>query len=642
MGVKVNKKDKVEAKQKQGLAYGAEHIQWQKGLQGIRKRPEMYIHSVDSDGVWTLTREAGDNAADENGAGRNSFVHICQDTDDSIWVIDHGQGIPVAPYIDPETKKKDGRTTLEIILSETHAGGKFGSGAYKGSRGTHGVGVKATNALSSLFQVWTCFKGQWWNIEFSRGKLKKAPTKVSKPPKLPHGAATLKKGTVVRFIPDDQIFHKGSKFEPARAAEWCELTAYMQAGFVVKLTDKKGKTKEWCFKNGSKEYLDRKIKKLEANQLGKDCLIQEGCYNIAVAFTDYDGIALAGFTNGLSNPDGGTHIDTFYKALAKSLEAYKGKSKYNPSDLREGIIGFINVRLDEPKFGSQTKEKLVDETPTKQYAEVLKGLTKFFDNNKGLAKKLTQRAAELKGLKDQFADNKKVLKELSGAARKGKSFASKHARCDCAPELRELFLVEGESASGTAKQGRNPAYQEILPLKGKILNVMKGGANKKDKAFDSEEVMNILIGIGYDPSSKAPLDNLRVGKLILLADPDPDGRHINTLELTLFAKYLAGIYQKGTVYIINLPEYVMEHGGKNYFGDSPKDVEKSLPKGVKLKNVQHLKGLGEMTALQLRELAFNPDTRKLLKVAAPSKEDMKEFSLLMSDNTDYRRKLLGV
>lgn len=429
------------------LEYSAKDIQWQKGLQGIRKRPEMYIHSVDSQGVWTLAREAADNAADENSAGRNPFVHICQDTDDSIWIIDHGTGIPVGPYIDPETKKKDGRTTLEIILSETHAGGKFGSKAYKGSRGTHGVGVKATNALSSMFQVWTCYQNAWWFTEFSRGKIKTAPKK-SKPPKLPHGAGTAKKGTVVRFIPDDQIFHKGSKFLPQLAAQWCELTAYMQAGFKTKLTDKKGKTQEWFFKNGSKEYLDKRIAKLQANQMGKDCLIQEGCYTIAVAFTDYDGVGLEGFTNGLANPDGGTHIDTFYRALTKALEPHRGKAKYNPSDLREGIVGFINVRLDEPKFGSQTKEKLVDETPKNQFDQLAKALVKFFNDNKTLAKRLCQRAAELKSLKDQFVENKKVLKELSGAARKGKSFAVKHSRCDCPAELRELFLVEGDSAGG--------------------------------------------------------------------------------------------------------------------------------------------------------------------------------------------------
>lgn len=631
MGVNVNKK----------LDYDSSHIQWQKGLQGIRKRPEMYIHSVDSAGIWTIAREAADNAADENAAGRNDFVHILQDKDDSIWVVDSGLGIPVDPYVDPETKKKTNRTTLEIVLAETHAGGKFGTGAYKGSRGTHGVGVKATNALSKLFQVWTCYKGKWWFIEFAQGKLIKAPSKAT-PPKLPHSAGTPKKGTIVRFLPDHTIFHKKASFTPSQAAEWCQLTAYMQAGFRTKLTDKKGKSKEWCFKNGSKDYLDHRIKKLETTQIGKDCLITAGCYNIAVAFTDYDGISLEGFTNGLVNRDGGTHIDTFYRALAKALDSHKGKAKYNPSDLREGLVGFINVRLDEPKFGSQTKEKLVDETPKQQYEEVLKGLVKFFNENKSLAKRLCQRASELKSLKDQFSENKKVLKELSTAAKVGKSFKHNHSRCDCAPELRELFLVEGDSAEGSAKKARYPAYQEILPLKGKILNVMKGAGKKGDRAFESEEVMNILVGIGYDPSQKDPIGSLRIGKLILLADPDPDGRHINTLLLTLIAKYLPSMFERGIVFIINLPEYTMRHGNKNYFGDSTKELEQALPKGTALKNVRHLKGLGEMTPEQLRELAFEPHSRKLLKVKKVDKAEMQEFTLLMSDNIDYRKKLLGV
>lgn len=210
------------------------------------------------------------------------------------------------------------------------------------------------------------------------------------------------------------------------------------------------------------------------------------------------------------------------------------------------------------------------------------------------------------------------------------------------PKNSNFTLDNGAVVHNSAKQARFPQYQEILPLKGKILNVMKGSGKKGDRAFESEEVMNILIGIGYDPSSKDPLSNLRIGKLILLADPDPDGRHINTLILTLIAKYLPGMFERGLIYVINLPEYVMVHGKKNYFGDSPKDIESKLPKGVPLKHVQHIKGLGESNPTQLRELAFDPNTRKLLKVKKVDKKEMQEFTLLMSDNIEYRKELLGV
>lgn len=615
--------------------YTADSIRHFEGLDGLRAKPGMYIGPTDSNGIWILTKEAADNTTDEFLNGRNSSCHIIQAPDNSIWVLDEGKGIPVG-----QTKLKSGEkiNSLTLVLTKTHAGGKFGSGAYEASIGTHGVGIKATNALSDMFEVYTNYEGQWWHTEFSKG-VEKSPVKKAKAPPVSHGIE-MKRGTAIHFKPDMTIFSKGSKFEPKMAAEWCRLTAYLNAGYKTTFTDATGKSKTWFYKNGVKDYLAVKIEQLNAKVLGKNSLhVVKPNIDLALAFTNYDGIALEAYTNSSKNVDGGVHVNALYSALSKAIEPYKLRShKFTPSDLREGIIGIINYKMAEPQFSSQTKEKLVDTRAAKPCEETcFNALKDFFAANKTLAKEICKRAAELKALKDEFQNNKKALSELSKSVKNGK-FHPKHVRVDCDPSVRECFLVEGDSAFGSAKMARDKRFQEVMPLKGKILNVMR--AAKTDKAFDSEEVMGILVAMGFDPTAKNPADRLRLSKLILLCDADPDGGHINTLILTLLAKFLPETFEKGKVYVAQPPEFVTSFEGKRVFGSSLKEVMEKT--GGKAKNIRHYKGLGEMDADILAEAAFDPKSRRLYRVKKIDKEHMSEFKLLMEDNADYRKKMLGV
>lgn len=605
------------------------------GLDAVRKKPAMYIGPTDSNGIWIITKEAADNTTDEFLAGRNKSCHIILAPDNSIWVLDDGKGMPVGMT---EMKSGEKINSLTMIVSKLHAGGKFGKGAYSASIGTHGVGIKATNALSEVFEVYTNYEGTWWHTEFNKG-VEKSGVKKAKAPPVSHGIE-MKRGTAIHFKPDASIFSKGSKFEPKQAAEWCRLTAYLNAGYKTTFTDSTGKTKTWCFPNGVKDYLTAKIEQLSTKTLGKAVLhVSEENIDLAVAFTQYDGIAIESYTNSSKNADGGVHVTAFYAALGKAIEPYKLRShKFTPSDLREGLVGIVNYKIAEPQFSSQTKEKLVDTRVSKPCEETcFKALQKFFADNKTLAKEICKRAADLKALKDQFSENKKALQELSKAAKNGK-FHPKHVRVDCADDLRELYACEGDSAYGTSKEARDQRFQEVIPMKGKIHNVMRKG--KQDKALASDEVLGLLVGIGFDPSAKDPFSRLRVGKFIFLCDADSDGSHINTLLLALFVQLGPEIFQKGKIFIAVPPEYMVTLDGKRIYGTSTEDCLKKT--NGKAKNIRHYKGLGEMDAEILAETAFNPATRRLYQIKTVEKGHMVEFRKLMEDDADYRKEMLGV
>lgn len=425
--------------------YNVDSLENFEGLEALRKRPGMYIGPTDSNGIWILCKEAADNTTDEFLSGRNKSCHIIQAPDESVWILDEGTGIPVG-----NTTLKSGEkiNSLTMVVSKLHAGGKFGKGAYSASIGVHGVGIKATNALSEMFEVYTNYDGNWWHTAYSKGK-ETVPVKKSGAPKVSHGIE-VRKGTAIHFKPDMSIFAKGSKFVPAMAAEWCKLTAYLNAGYKTTFTDSVGKTKTWCFKNGVKDYLSARLEALQTKPLGKNVFYHaDPTIDIAIAFTNYDGISVEAYTNSSKNTDGGNHVTAFYSALGKAIEPYKLRShKFTPSDLREGLIGIINYKIAEPQFSSQTKEKLTDTRVTKPCEETcFKALKTFFDENKTLAKEICRRAAELKALKDQFSENKKALQDLAKAAKGGK-FHPKHVRVDCPEDVRELYLVEGDSAGG--------------------------------------------------------------------------------------------------------------------------------------------------------------------------------------------------
>lgn len=602
-------------------------------LEKIRVKPQMYIGPTDGSGIFTIIREPCDNGVDEARAGRNKLVHVFAATD-AYWIVDAGVGIPVKMHAKAKI------STLTHVLTALQSSGKMSGDAYKSAIGTHGVGIKATNALSSSFEVWThrADAGGWHYTKFERGVEKVKVKKVPKGPKLPDGK-TPKLGTVIRFVPDDKIFLK-AKLNPSQLKTWCEMTSYMNAGLTIKLTDPKGKTTEWFSKLGISEYLDKRLTDLKATALNKKPLFHNTeTMELALSFADVEGTEVQFFTNTIRNVDEGFHAESFYKALAKSLDPYKGKLVFTPTDLKEGLVGILNYKIDAPQFSSQTKEKLVDVRMKEPcYKECLDVLSDYWKTNKTLAKEVVTRAAELRKKTADFLKDKKLIKNVKSAT-KGLSTKMADVTNSKIPfSERELFLIEGDSAGGTAKLARFKDFQATFSLKGKPLNVMEA---PKDKVNANKEVTGIFAGIGLELGIADPLSKLRFGRFMYLTDPDVDGRHINTLLLGMFQKYLPDMYKAGMIYLVVSPEYLCKYRGKVYFGESKDSIYQQA--GTKKLDIRHIKGWGEIEPEDMREIAFNPKTRKLIRVMPPKdKEGAKNFVSLMGKDSGYRKQLLGV
>lgn len=596
-------------------------------LEKVRAKPQMYIGPTDASGVYTILREACDNAVDEARAGRNSLVSITIDKG-AFYVHDEGVGIPV------KTHKKMGISTLTHVLTNLQSSGKMNGQAYKSSIGTHGVGIKATNALSKLFEVWTFREDAsgWFYTRFERGVEKQKVTKV-KPPK--HFLHSLKKGTLVKFIPDPKIF-KDHKVSVKQVAAWCEMTSYMNSGLRIHLRVG-DKEKEWCSKNGIKDYLAKRLEALKATPMSKKHLfINTGTLEVAIAFADVEGSEVEFFTNTVRNVDGGVHADDMYKALFDSLKAYKGKLEYTPSDVRDGLVGLLNYKIDAPAFSGQTKEKLVDDRVKGVcYKECLEEFSKFFKENSSLAKDLVKRASELRKKTADFLKDKKLIKNVNSAR---KSIATKLAPVvgNTPIEKRELFIVEGDSAGGGLKRARDKTYQAVYPMRGKPLNVMDAA---KDKINKNAEIVGLLAGLGVDLTGKKSKGAIQYGKVVSMADPDVDGKHIVCLTLCALWKYMPHLFKQGVVHVVKAPLYKGTHKGKVYFGMSKDDLFKKV--GTDKCDVTYVKGWGEINEEDL-SVAIDPKVRTLYKVLPPDKKDAKEFELLLGKAPMYRKKLLNV
>lgn len=417
--------------------------------EAVRKKATYYIGPVDGTGVWTIVREPADNTVDEALAGRNNFCHIHIDADEhnrpQFWIRDNGAGIPVKNVALEDGSKMP---AIQAILTKLHSSGKFDDKAYAVARGTHGLGMKATNALSLEMEVWTCRDGAWYSMQFSRGILQRALKKCAAPVS-PLTQKPLTKGTLIRTIPDSKIF-SSLKFPLSLMVEWARISAYFTPSFKVLLSSASGSRKEIYYPEGPKAYTKERVAHLKCTPLSPDVfLCQNALIDCVAQFTDFDGIDFAAFTNGLRNVEGGVHTNAFFQSLAKAIEPFKRpRQEFTIQELKEGVVGIINAKLSAPQFDSQTKEKLVDARAGKPVFDTLVvELTKFFKGNRSLADKICTRCDELRGLKNKFKASKDVLKELRKVTSMGfpeNSSTSPKAK----PEERELFLVEGDSAGG--------------------------------------------------------------------------------------------------------------------------------------------------------------------------------------------------
>ncbi len=647
MAVSAVKKKKVSSdatpKKKK---YDEDSIERFAGLAGIRKKPAVYVGPMDSNGMWTICREPLDNVVDRRLAGDATMAHLIIDSaNDQYWILDDAGGIPVGKKVfEDEHGRKEKHSTLYVVTGLTHGGGNFSGDNI--SRGTHGIGIKATNALSKSFIVYTFRDKKWHCIKYEQGKLSK-DVHEAKAPKLPHGLK-MTKGTAICFTPDRPLFTKGAKISESDIAEWCQTTSYLVPGFTVKVTNPKGKTTTYMSKRGPIEFIEKRVEQLKCKVTGKPFIFTTKECDVAVAFSDAEGTEnVFAYTNGLRNAEGGVHVDAFFSALNTSLKPYGPKSKgkkgdgaaYTATDLKEGLLGLVNYKISAPQFNNQTKDKLIDGR-VKEIAtpQMLKALEEFWTKNKSLAKQVIARAMELRKRTADFLKDKKLIKSVKNAKMGLSAKLADVGNKKLAFADRELYLVEGDSAGGTAKVARHRAFQATLALKGKPLNVMEVA---KSKVTANAEVASIFAGIGLDPGAKNPIDKIRFGKLIYLTDPDVDGSHINTLLSTLFWKYLPDLFKKGCIYMLKSPEYMARHKGKVYFGESVKEVQKKA--GSDKVDIRHIKGWGELNAEDMQPIAFDTDQRHLIRILPPrDKKGALRFQSLMGKKSTYRQKLLGV
>lgn len=615
--------------------YDASSIEVLSPIEGIRRRPGMYVGGTDSHAINHIAYEGIDNAIDEFLADRNHMVEVAI-RDESVWIGDSGRGIPCE--IHPKTKI----STLTTVFTYTHAGGKFGSEAYGAAVGVHGVGIKATNALSAELEVWTQYKKKWWYIQFKKGVPVGKAAPMAKAPKFPKGMGAT--GTVIRFVPDKTIFHKGAKLllEPLRAR--LEIASYINAELVVRYSPTEGEWEEFYHENGLLEFAEKRF--AEAN-------IEPKCY-----FEHEDdlttmclGVITEGkapdtlfYTNSVTNPLKGRHATTMWKALYDTLHDLPGKHDFTAEELHPFFGGALNVHIKEPQFSTQTKEKLVDKRADAIYAGIVKEFTKWakHKDNKDTVNAILEGATLLYNLRHNNKQAAGLAKELKEASKAKNPLPDKLAICAHAkPEQRELYCVEGDSAAGFCKLARDKGYQEVLTLKGKPLNCAKAAM---EKVYDNEEVFNILLALGYQPMADNPYDKLRVkGKLILFADGDEDGKHITLLLLAMISVMLPELFERGMVYMIETPEYAA-FGAKDQptlSAGSKEDLQKLIgsKRGYR---IQHMKGLGEATQQFIKDVGFDQKTRIMKQITVDDLEDIRSFLGIMGPDGTVRKELVGI
>jgi DNA gyrase subunit B len=624
--------------------YSADSIQALEGMEHVRKRPSMYIGDVGVRGLHHLVYEVVDNSIDEALAGHCDEITVTINADQSLSVEDNGRGIPVGIH------KKEGVSALEVVMTKIGAGGKFDKDSYKVSGGLHGVGVSCVNALSEHLRATVHRDGEVWEQEYERGKALYAVKNTGK---------TDKTGTVVTFRPDTTIFTQTIDFNYDTLAGRLRELAYLNKGISVRLIDLRGKDpNEEGELFHSKEGLREFIRFLDANRepLIADVIAMEGLKNdipveVAMVYNTSFNENLHSYVNNINTHEGGTHLSGFRRGLTSTLKKYadasgmldKLKFEISGDDFREGLTAIVSVKVAEPQFEGQTKTKLGNRDVTSAVSQaVSEMLENYLEEHPNDAKIIVEKvilAAQARHAARKAREMVQRKTVMSGGGLPGKL-------SDCAsqdPAECEVFLVEGDSAGGTAKQGRDRHFQAILPLRGKILNVEKA---MQHKVFENEEIRNIYtalgVTIGTEEDSKAlNLEKLRYHKIVIMCDADVDGSHISTLILTFFFRYMRELIENGYIYIATPPLYLVKKGGKQQYAWSDDERDLLQNEFGQGSSVQRYKGLGEMNANQLWETTMNPEYRTLRQVTIDNGgEADRIFSMLMGDEVPPRREFI--
>ena len=618
--------------------YNAEQIHVLEGLEAVRKRPAMYIGSTSSRGLHHLVYEVVDNSIDEALAGYCSDIKVIIHKDNSITVIDNGRGIPV------DMMKKEKKPAVEVIMTVLHAGGKFGDGGYKVSGGLHGVGVTCVNALSEHMEVEVRRGGKCYGIEFAKGKTSK---------KLYEKGDCETTGTTVHFKPDATIFTETEYSYDTLRLRIREL-AFLNKGITISLTDERAedKSETFHFAGGIIEYVEFMDK--DKDKINPKPIYLEGEKNaviveVAMQYCDTYSENIFTYVNNINTEEGGTHLSGFRKALPRTINAYARKTNMlkenedalSGDDVREGLTAVLSLKVQNPQFESQTKIKLGN-SEVMPIVDNLVGdtLAEFMEENPQVAKKLVEKAiiaarARLAARKARELTRRKNAMDLGGLPGKLADCKSRNV------EDTEIYLVEGDSAGGSAKQGRNSDFQAILPLRGKILNVEKA---RLDKVLSSEEIRNMITAFGCGIGDDFNLDKARYGKIIIMTDADVDGAHIRTLLLTFFYRYMQPLIKEGHVFIAQPPLYLIRKNQKqHYYAYSDEELQQILDEVGRDTNpyVQRYKGLGEMNPGQLWETTMDPAARTILQVhLEDAAEADRIFSILMGDKVEPRRQFI--
>lgn len=626
--------------------YGADQIQALEGMEHVRMRPSMYIGDVGTRGLHHLVYEVVDNSIDEALAGHCNNIEVIINENNSVTVTDDGRGIPV------DIHKKEGVSALQVVMTKIGAGGKFDKDSYKVSGGLHGVGVSCVNALSDHLKATVYRDGKIYEQEYERGKAM-YPVREA--------GTTDKRGTVITFLPDRSIFQQTVEYNYVTLANRLRELSFLNKGIRIVLIDKRvkdedGNIMEEVFQ--SEEGLKEFIRFLDDTRspIIADVISMEGEKNdipveVAMIYNDSYSENLHSYVNNINTHEGGTHLSGFRRGLTTTLKKYadasglldKLKFDISGDDFREGLTAIISVKVQEPQFEGQTKTKLGNREVTSAVSQAVSTMLEdYLEENPADAKTIVQKVILAATARHAARKAREMVQRktvMSGGGLPGKL-------SDCSetdPEICEVFLVEGDSAGGTAKMGRDRNFQAIMPLRGKILNVEKA---MQHKVFENEEIRNIYtalgVTIGTEEDSKAlNLEKLRYHKVVIMCDADIDGSHIATLILTFFFRYMRELVEKGYIYIATPPLYLVKKGAKKRYAWSDKERDNIVEEFGGQAAIQRYKGLGEMNADQLWDTTMNPEFRTLRQITIDSlPEADRVFSMLMGDEVPPRREFI--